>query len=151
MPWKNGLGVTAEIDRFPRHDPYLWRLSQATISQDGPFSKYPGYDRLLAITDGHGISLNERRLMPGQVIAFSGETESSCRLRDGPVTDLGLIYDRDTIEAEMSFVSGKIDLNRKAIYFFYNLESGNTIKIEQLGSLVVEPSIQVSVFSKLHD
>lgn len=150
MPWKNGLGVTAEIDRYPlAKDPFLWRLSQATISEGGPFSMFPGYDRLLTITDGHGIDLNEKRILPGKVMRFSGDTESLCRLINGPVIDLGLIYDREKIEAEMSFVSGKIELNRQATYFFYHLKSGDTFKVEKLGSIEVEPSIQVSLLSKI--
>lgn len=149
MTWKNGLGVTAEIDRYPLvSDPYLWRLSQATIAQDAPFSSYPGYDRLLAIAEGNGIYLNNEMFWQGSVIRFSGDIESSCQLIGDPVKDLGLIFDRERIEAEMLFVSGKIELKREATHFFYNMKSGDTLKVEQPGSIEIEPSIQVSIWSK---
>ncbi|MBM3526239.1 MAG: HutD family protein, partial [Alphaproteobacteria bacterium] len=48
MPWKNGLGRTAEIARAPATgEAFDWRLSIATIAADGAFSVFPGCERTL--------------------------------------------------------------------------------------------------------
>ena len=48
MPWKNGGGVTTEIAK-DGSEPFLWRASRAQVASDGPFSYFPGYDRILII------------------------------------------------------------------------------------------------------
>lgn len=60
MPWKNGGGVTVEIAIHPPSasmDAFDWRISMATVAQDGPFSSFPGIDRTLAIIEGNGMAL----------------------------------------------------------------------------------------------
>ena len=108
MPWKNGLGVTEEIEIFPPAADFAkgafgWRLSSATVSADGPFSNFPGCDRLLAIVSGEGLKLNEEKLAGDQVARFPGEKAIEGRLLSGPVVDLGLIYKRDEFIAMMEF------------------------------------------------
>ncbi|PWC03666.1 hypothetical protein DCE94_11720 [Agromyces badenianii] len=78
QPWKNGLGVTEVI--AAEHDEAgeeLWRISVATISQNGPFSSYPGVSRLLMPLDVDGLNLSidgvERRVSQYEVVAFEGE------------------------------------------------------------------------------
>lgn len=61
MPWKNGGGVTTEISVSPPGAgvaDFDWRISMATVAEAGPFSKFPGVDRTLAILEGQGISLD---------------------------------------------------------------------------------------------
>lgn len=44
MPWKNGGGVTVEIAIHPPGasvNAFDWRISMATVAQDGPFSSFP--------------------------------------------------------------------------------------------------------------
>ena len=52
VPWKNGGGTTREI--AVSED---WRLSVATIEQDGPFSDFTGFDRTIVPIEGNGIEL----------------------------------------------------------------------------------------------
>src|SRR5690606_15272177 len=61
LPWKNGGGSTTTIAVGPPEagfDDFDWRVSLATISEDGPFSRFPGVDRTLALVDGHGMTLD---------------------------------------------------------------------------------------------
>ncbi|MGO6905167.1 HutD family protein, partial [Rhizobium ruizarguesonis] len=61
MPWKNGKGETVEIAVFPPDasiNDFDWRVSMATVAEDGPFSIFPGIDRTLAILDGNGMVLD---------------------------------------------------------------------------------------------
>jgi environmental stress-induced protein Ves len=145
MPWKNGLGQTAEIDRVPTGDgPYLWRLSQAVIQTDAPFSQFPGYDRWLCLCQGGAVFLNDIRLNELQPYRFSGEETVFCRLTGSSVADVGFIFDRAKVRATMSIVEGRLSLQRKSTHYLFDLKSCNTIKIEAL-ELPVEMNVDKSV------
>lgn len=131
MPWKNGRGQTAEIDRFPAGDgPYLWRLSQAPITGDGEFSLFPGFDRWLAVWKGGAIALNGRRVEPLEPFRFSGDEQTLCRLESGPVTDVGLIFDRSRVEADMRLIEGEVAWPTADAFYLFDLQSGDTMKLE---------------------
>jgi len=98
MPWRNGVGVTQEIAREPAQgEPFIWRLSLATIAVSGPFSSYPGYQRVVALVDGRGFRLRTQDA-PAQILAtrgehaqFDGAAATHCELLDGACTDLSLM------------------------------------------------------------
>ncbi|MGK5087822.1 HutD family protein [Bdellovibrionota bacterium FG-2] len=107
MPWKNGKGTTTQIAIYPPEaefpgDAFLWRVSSAPIDESGAFSTFPGYDRLLMITEGSGIILNGKPLVCGQPLGFSGEEASQGELIQGPVRDLGIIYRRGEVRAQIA-------------------------------------------------
>lgn len=113
VQWKNGIGSTKEIAIFPPKASlaqldFLWRFSTAEVIQPGPFSSFPDFDRLLTLVKGEELILSFQRihkaLKPGQVLHFQGEEKVSSELPKGPVTDLGLIFDRDQAMAKMSLV-----------------------------------------------
>ncbi|ECD9518122.1 HutD family protein [Salmonella enterica subsp. diarizonae] len=59
MLWKNGAGMIREILRFPPGDgEFLWRLSMADVALSGRFSFYQGYQRLLSVLSGAGMTLH---------------------------------------------------------------------------------------------
>ncbi len=109
MPWKNGKGQTAQIALGPRGasfpENFLWRMSSAQVNSNDPFSNFEGYDRLLMVTQGTGLSLNGSHLLPLQVISFAGETAIQAELLEGPVVDLGVIFKRDSVRAEMQVLN----------------------------------------------
>lgn len=107
MPWKNGGGITAQIALFPPQstfpgDNFLWRISSAQVSSAGPFSQFPKCDRKLVIVKGEGLLLNKQKLLPYQPVSFPGESTIDCQLVSAPVEDLGIIYRRDLVQAEMT-------------------------------------------------
>lgn len=59
VPWKNGLGFTEEIYREPADLslPFWWRISIATVAQNGEFSLFDGYERIISVLDGAGMCL----------------------------------------------------------------------------------------------
>jgi uncharacterized protein len=118
QPWKNGRGQTAQIaiektDSTREEELFLWRLSTAPITQDGPFSEFPGCERLLYLVDGQELSLHfpleqkTLRVLPGQVASFSGESQVIAKIPNGAVTDLGLIYSRQSVTARMNEIKVK--------------------------------------------
>ncbi|MCA9286605.1 MAG: HutD family protein [Phycisphaerales bacterium] len=103
VPWRNGGGVTDEIAVQPDPcDPsrFAWRISIATIGSAGPFSLFPGVDRILLLVDGHGMLIRigdgawQRIDRPFEPLDFAGEVPVDCRLIDGPVHDLNVMVDR---------------------------------------------------------
>ncbi len=102
MPWKNGGGVTVEIAIFPENasvDNFDWRISTATVANDGPFSVFPGIDRTLSVLEGNGIVLNvegvettlTRETAP---FSFAADAQSAARLINGTITDLNVMTRR---------------------------------------------------------
>ena len=103
-PWKNGGGITTEIAIGPpgaglQH--FAWRISLATISHNGPFSRFAGVDRTLALIDGPGFTLDidgERHLLldiDDGTIAFAGEATVTATIDGAPTTDFNVMTRRD--------------------------------------------------------
>ncbi len=57
MPWANGKGVTVEMLRLDRDGGLLWRLSRASVVENGDFSLFPGIERNLTVITGSGFDL----------------------------------------------------------------------------------------------
>ena len=96
VPWRNGLGVQYEITcdgSLP--DDWAWRLSTADITQDVPFSSFPGVTREFCVADGNGVTLNingvDHRCEPGSVTTFRGDDVVFATLIDGPMRALNLM------------------------------------------------------------
>ena len=113
MPWKNGLGVTLEVARFPEGDgPFDWRVSLAQVTTDGPFSRFPGIDRILVPLDGDGIVLEDpvrgtaTTLLPLEVARFGGDGETVGRLLGGPIRDFNVMTRRGRWTAEATVERG---------------------------------------------
>jgi hypothetical protein len=103
VPWKNGGGSTTEIAIEPPDalfETFDWRISLATIAEDGAFSVFPGVDRTLALVDGHGVTLDidgEERVLQCDdepVVAFAGEASVYAKLNRGATTDFNVMTRR---------------------------------------------------------
>lgn len=113
MPWKNGGGSTEEITRDAGEglDGFGWRLSIADIEESGGFSSFAGYQRIITVLQGDGMVLQvdgqpSRALLPFDPYVFSGESQVSCRLLDGPIRDFNLIYAPQRYRARLQWFSG---------------------------------------------
>lgn len=110
-PWKNGGGVTREIVCCPAGagmGDFDWRVSIASIAADGPFSAFPGMDRVIVLLDGSGVRLRSRdgrvdhRLdTPLAPFAFAGELPIDCSLLAGPTSDFNVMTRRGLLRAEV--------------------------------------------------
>ena len=103
MPWKNGGGETVEIAVFPATaglDDFAWRVSMASVANDGPFSSFPGIDRTLSILKGAGMTLVIGDQAPVTLTGetppypFAADIPTSAMLVDGPITDLNVMTRR---------------------------------------------------------
>jgi len=111
MPWKNGGGETVEVIVHPPGASladFGWRVSMATVAEDGPFSVFPGIDRTLAVLTGDGMTLSieglgERLLTPqSPPLAFPADAPTTARLTGGPVTDLNVMTRRGVFRHRLS-------------------------------------------------
>ncbi|MBC2836180.1 HutD family protein [Paragemmobacter straminiformis] len=77
MPWANGKGVTVELAKAEKGGALLWRLSMATVAEDGPFSVFPAIERNLTVLDGPGFRLVgagvDLDCLPLRPVAFAGD------------------------------------------------------------------------------
>ena len=104
-PWANGGGVTYEVLRSPPDaDPFDWRISVAEVAADGPFSEFPGVDRILVLLGGamtlviDGEAHVVRPLAP---IAFPGEASVASVLPAGSTMDFNVMTRRGHAAAEV--------------------------------------------------
>ena len=122
QPWKNGLGVQYEImcdGSLP--DDWNWRLSTADITQDVPFSIFPGVNREFCVADGNGVVLAingvEHRCEPGSITKFRGDDEVYATLIDGPMKALNLMVRNGAKEKHLQVVraGGSLVLNSQCV------------------------------------
>lgn len=105
MPWKNGGGETVEIAIFPADasvETFEWRISMATVANDGPFSIFRGIDRTLSILQGNGMALaieNDNPVLLTKAsppLPFPADVRVHATLPDGAIVDLNVMTRRDT-------------------------------------------------------
>ncbi len=110
VPWKNGQGQTTEmaIDENGTLESFDWRISQASVAQDGPFSSFAGYDRQLILLEGNGMLLEyadgrkDQLSNPLDVAVFSGGEPTHATLTDGAIVDFNVITKSDKYEATVT-------------------------------------------------
>jgi environmental stress-induced protein Ves len=102
-PWRNGYGTTRTVATggVASAAGWIWRVSVADVTRDGPFSTFPGVDRYLALLEGNGVILygdarTARVCRIGEVAVFAGEETLDARLVDGPVRVWNVMVARDS-------------------------------------------------------
>lgn len=112
QPWANGGGVTREL--LSAEDG-AWRVSLADIDRDGPFSTFPGRQRLLTVVEGTVLALGvdgvEHVVEPRRPFAFAGDSEVAAHVPEGPVRALNVIVD----PAEVSAFVTVLELGRASL------------------------------------
>lgn len=146
VPWKNGGGVTTELAVEPSDDGrpdgrFVWRVSIADVVEPGPFSAFPGYDRLIAVVEGDGMRLSvdgappveRRRLDPA--FAFPGEAPVWCEPTAGPIRDVNLMLDRASAAGVLTLLAGSAAHRANA-----HQAAGDVLLVHALaGTLTVTP------------
>jgi hypothetical protein len=129
MPWRNGLGTTVELlqQKLPTGTGFAWRLSMADVVKDGEFSDFSGYDRILLLLEGNGLTLltdgREQQLdEPLQAARFRGEDPTFARLCDGPIKDFNIMTQRQHCNAQVisqhGTASSQIDIDADILLIY---------------------------------
>ena len=116
VPWKNGRGVTEELALWPagasfERGDFDARISLSSVQEPGPFSPFPGFDRLLVVTRGGGLRLaHGGDVPPADVVRFrphavEGEWPTRAELPHGPVDDFNVIVRRGRLRVDVEVLS----------------------------------------------
>ncbi|ATL33133.1 HutD family protein [Streptomyces formicae] len=118
VPWKNGGGVTREVASgvvpsalasAESADRFDWRVSVADVDTQGPFSAFPGIDRVITLVEGEGMVLTvdgrPQPVAPLDPFAFSGDAATDCRLEAGAVRDMNVMTRRGHATARVRILS----------------------------------------------
>ena len=158
-PWKNGGGVTTElaINEGGELDNFDWRLSMASVKQDGAFSNFTGYQRQLLLLSGNGITLTHKcaeteKLLATDTLlntfdcsAFDGGSATFGKLVDGEIIDFNIIARQNKINAKVTTIVDTVErqtiyIDSQAMVFVY-CHRGNAhlvINNEQPASITIE-------------
>ena len=141
MPWKNGGGTTYEIIVEPEGaalDAFDWRISIARIESPGPFSRFPGIDRSIALLTGHGMTLLSPVGAPVSLDAdsppwtFPGEAPIDCQLSGGVTQDFNVMSRRDRTRHNLARlrIASPTQLARSAPVTGICLASGSGLEVK---------------------
>jgi len=111
--WRNGGGETRELIGYPPGAAsFEWRASIASLAQDGPFSTFPGIDRIITLLHGDAVILTgpgvQHRLTPLQPWAFAGELALDARLEGGISEDFNIMTRRGKWQATVEVVTDAV-------------------------------------------
>ncbi len=114
QPWRNGAGQTREIAVGPQDDGAPgWRVSLAEVERAGPFSDFPGMQRIFTLADGELALLTvdgrEHALERFRPLRFDGGATTTCALPTGAVKALNVFTVPDRYTAGLIV----IELSRK--------------------------------------
>lgn len=95
--WRNGGGFTRELFAAPAGEGWRLRVSVADVTEDGPFSAFPGVRRWFAVVRGDGVLLrfadrSETLDAASEPLAFDGAAAPYCELTGGATQDLNLMH-----------------------------------------------------------
>ncbi len=108
-PWKNGGGLTGEIAVHPPAatlEDFDWRISCAQVAAHGPFSRFPGIDRVLVILEGElalAVAGGPALVLTPESApcAFPGDAAASAGPVAGTVHDLNVMTRRGRCAARV--------------------------------------------------
>lgn len=134
IPWKNGLGKTIEmaISDNDTVDSFDWRISQATVANDGFFSDFSGLERNLVLIEGEGITLThdeDKQDVLSKLLEFAnfdGGSKTFGELHNGTIVDLNIMTKADKYSTlVMTHQSANNVLVPSAqLVFIYSLREG---------------------------
>lgn len=114
IPWRNGGGVTREVvasgasvaSGGPDPQEFDWRVSIADVSEPGPFSVFPGVDRVITLVEGERMELDIDGVVHvlglHESLSFDGASQASCSLPAGPTRDVNVMTRRDRLSAAVA-------------------------------------------------
>jgi uncharacterized protein len=132
QPWKNGRGTTTELVHLvdPVTGATLFRLSRASVIEDGPFSLFPGIERNLTVLTGAGFRLVganiDLRCDPLKPVDFPGDVEiRAVDTNNQPSDDFNVMTARHLPRPDVSVVQNQ------------TLPAGGRLALYALGACMV--------------
>ncbi len=143
VPWKNGLGHTTElaINNGGNLANFDWRLSIASVVNDGEFSNFSGYQRNLVLIEGSGLILDhgngdiDKLTNLLDIAHFDGGNKTHGSLVNGAIKDFNVITNQQSYNAQVDSYTGSKKLSFtptvKTVAFVYSLTDETKIQSKQ--------------------
>lgn len=159
VPWKNGKGETIEmaINHGGNLDNFDWRLSMASVVEDGVFSNFAGYTRNLILIDGDGINLQHNdnkidrltRLL--DIATFDGGNKTVGNLHSNEITDFNVITRTSAIDTKISCQqsTASLLLEQSDLCFIYSLFKDAKLTINDSQDAIVLPAQHLMQITEL--
>lgn len=170
MSWPSGLGTTTELSVFPEGTQLQdgsahWRISMAQVTESGPFSVLPQYERFITLVEGQGFRIEGDRgtwsfIRKGVVERFSGAEGIQCTVHDPPSTDLNVFLRTDRVVGILFLKSTETE--RECVEYIQGEEetviaicleggaavsnSGVTTELNRLDSVMLLPTGKMGFF-----
>lgn len=140
VPWKNGLGETIEvaINKGGTLANFDWRLSMASVVEDGLFSNFASYTRNLILIEGDGINLQhndskiDRLSNILDIATFDGGNKTVGNLHTGAITDFNVITKTERYNTQVHCLKQADDyeLTPSHLCFVFSIDSPSSIQLK---------------------
>lgn len=127
MPWANGKGTTIEMLREDGPNGLKWRLSRASVVENGDFSLFPGIERNLTVLTGpgfdlvgDGLHLAARALVP---VEFAGDVAVRAEGVLAPSDDFNVMTARALPRPEVAVLTGRAQIPAGGLLAVYALQA----------------------------
>jgi len=146
MPWANGKGSTLELLRAEENGGLKWRLSRASVVENGDFSILPGVERNLTVITGPGfdlvgagVHLPAKPLIP---VAFAGDIPIRAENVTAASDDFNVMTARGLPRPEVAVITGEAQLRGGDLLAVYAL-ADSTVNAQRMAAgdliLTAEP------------
>ncbi|OHC57637.1 MAG: hypothetical protein A3D16_15125 [Rhodobacterales bacterium RIFCSPHIGHO2_02_FULL_62_130] len=133
MPWANGKGVTVEMLRVEEGG-LKWRLSRASVVENGDFSAFPGIERNLTVISGPGFDLVAQGLhlpaCPLQPVAFAGDVPIRAEGVTAPSDDFNVMTARGLPLPDVRVIHGAEELATDGMLALFALDAARAADLE---------------------
>ncbi|WP_417528569.1 HutD family protein [Marinomonas shanghaiensis] len=163
MPWKNGLGETLEIQRHDDESGLRFRISQASVVEDGIFSDFSGLHRTLVLLSGEGMTLehtdtntdthNRHTHVLNNVLdiaRFSGGDKTHATLKNGKIEDLNIMARESDTQAKVKACTAPCSIvfaNTDTLFCGFYASEGSVIEMENANTVAIKAH-SMAVFSQ---
>ena len=134
--WSNNKGARREVAVHPRNagdkDAFDWRVGIAYVTEDAPFSAFPGIDRWIVLLGGKGIamrstdgSIDKNLDRPLEPFAFSGDTPINSKALNGNCDLFNVLVQRSRFRASVDPIGPSRQLDASAgVTLLYGAHAG---------------------------
>lgn len=149
MPWANGKGTTVEMLRVENEAGLLWRLSRASVVENGDFSLFPNIERNLTVISGPGFDLTgaqNLRCAPLEPISFAGDIALTASNVTAPSDDFNVMTARHLPRPSVQVVShGTQSPPKGGTLYLFALESAQVAgrQIAQYDLMICDAPVQI--------
>lgn len=141
LPWKNGKGETTElaINSGGTLENFQWRLSIASVTENGVFSDFSGYLRNLVLIQGNSIYLKHDKVKTDKLTdildfaTFDGGSETLGTLPKGAIKDFNIITSKTKCETKVQTYVAQTNqlINFNGLVFVFSLSDSIELQDQQ--------------------